>query len=287
MKILFLTLIFLASKQYDVNLLSNRYFDIFYPANRRKIAEDVSNYSISQFERISRNLHIKGAERTNIAIIDEDEFRNKYGAYLPEWGIGFAIPEKNLIILKFPISFVNPSRLKFIVGHEIAHILIHRKVAVSIPRWFDEGSAIYLSKEPNFIDDIKLSTAVIFKKLIPLKDLDKSFPVSGTRANLAYIEGASTIGYLISEFGPHIVNQILDETRESKDFKKGFLIATGLDLTVFEIEWRNWLKKRFTLTFILKPNLLFLIVAILVLIVGITRKLRRRSLCSSDETIED
>ncbi|TET77241.1 MAG: hypothetical protein E3J41_07590 [Candidatus Cloacimonadota bacterium] len=287
LKLLFTFLIVLPNKPNDVNLISNRYFDIFYPSARKNIAEDVSNYSVSELERISRNLHITAVEKIQISILEENEFNEKYGSYLPEWGIGFAIPKKSLIILKFPMSFFNPSRLKFIVGHEIAHVLIHRKAGAFIPRWFDEGTAIYLSKEPNFIDEIKLSTAVILKRIIPLKDLTQSFPYSGARANLAYIESASTIEYLISEYGPYIVNQILSETKEARDFGNGFLIATGVDLTVFELEWRTWLKKRFTVTFILKPNLLFLIVAIFVIIIGITRKLRRSRLRSSDECIED
>ncbi|TES91024.1 MAG: hypothetical protein E3J87_08660 [Candidatus Cloacimonadota bacterium] len=287
MKSLLFLLFFLVNKQGDVNLISNRYFDIYYPSTRKNVAEDVSIYSVHEIERISRNLHLKTVKKITISILEKDEFIEKYTDCLPEWGIGFAIPDRSLIIFKFPISFINPARLKFIVGHEIAHILIHRKAEVFIPRWFDEGAAISLSKEPNFIDEIKLSTAVMLKRIIPLEDLEKSFPSSGARANLAYIESASTIEYLISEFGPYIVNQILQETKEERDFKKGFLIATGVDLVVFELEWHKWLKRRFTLTFILKPNLLFLVVAILVLIIGMTKKLRRSHLRSRNECIED
>lgn len=280
-------LLFLLNKPNEVNLISNRYFDIYYPSPRKTIAKEVSDYSVIELERISRNLYMHEVQKIKILILEQNEFNQKYGNYLPEWGIGFAIPEKNLILLKFPISFVNPSRLKFIVSHEIAHILIHKKAGVFIPRWFDEGAAIYLSKEPNFIDDIKLSLAILCKKIIHLKDLEFSFPRSGTRANLAYIESASVIECLISEHGPYIVNQILTETKKANDFERGFQIATGTDVVLFEREWRVWLRKKFTVTFILKPNILFMIVALFVLIIGVTRKLRRRRLYCSDECIED
>ena len=280
-------LILLANKPTELNLISNRYFDIYYNSTRRNIAEDVSSYSVSELERISRNLYMKTVERITISIIEEDELIEKYGDYFPEWGVGFAIPEKSLIILKFPASFTNPQRLKFIVGHEIAHILIHRKAKTFIPRWFDEGTAIYLSKEQNFIDEIKLFTAVMLKRIIPLEDLEKTFPYSGEQANLAYIESASTIEFLISEYGPYIINQILIETRNINNFEDGFQIATGIDLLHFNLEWKSYLRKRFTVTFILKPNLLFLIVAIFVLMVGLSKRLRRRQLRSSDERLED
>lgn len=283
---IFFVFIFLLNNS-EVNLISNRYFDIYYPPERKEVAMDISDYSVGELERISGNLYITSTEKIRISILNEKEFNKKYGSFLPEWGVGFAIPEQDLILLKFPISFSKPSRIKFIVGHEIAHILIHRKAQVSIPRWFDEGAAIYLSKEPNFIDEIKLATAIIFRKIIPLKNLEETFPTSTSLVNLAYIESASTIQYLTSEYGPYILNQILNETRVLKDFRKGFLVATGIDLTLFQIEWNNWLRKRFTLTFLLKPNILFLLIAILVLIIGIKSRLRRTSSRSIDECIED
>ncbi len=282
----YLLLFLLFTCNSNVNLISNQYFDVYYPGERREIADNVSNYAVNELERISRNLHIQTVEKITIFIMDEEEFNEKYASELPEWGIGFAKPSQRLIILKFPSSFRNPPRLKFIVGHEIAHILIHSKVDVFIPRWFDEGTAIYLSKEPSIIDDLKLFMAVLFRKIIPLSDLEHSFPHSGTRANLAYIESFSAVTLLISEYGPGIINEILSETAETNDFKRGFLFATGVDLNVFMLEWRTWLTKRFTVSAILKPNLLFFLVAILVLLIGIIQKLRRRSR-HFDESIED
>jgi|GEM_PF-6024231 len=287
-KLLLVAYIFLASNQSDINLLSNRYFDIYYPRGKEKLAEIVSDYSVTEFERISRNLHSEGERRVNISIIDEKELKNKYANCLPEWGIGFAIPEKNLIILKFPISFVYPNRLKFVIGHEIAHILIHRKAKTEFPRWFDEGAAIYLSRDFGFVDEIKLSLAVLTKNIIPLNELKDSFPSSRTKANLAYIESASTIEYLVSDSGPQILPEILKETARFNDFSKGFLMATGgVDLPVFQLEWKNYIKKTFLLTFFLKPNLLFLFVAIFVLFVGISRRWQRKRTSRGQESVED
>ncbi|OQX54242.1 MAG: hypothetical protein B5M53_05985 [Candidatus Cloacimonas sp. 4484_209] len=281
-------LLFLSIVGNDTQLISNNYFDIYFPKKAEKLAYLVNSLSIEEFERISRNLHLQGMERINISIITEDKLKKHYGSFIPEWGIGFAIPDENLIILRYPVSFMNPSRLKFIVAHEIAHILIHRISKTSIDRWFDEGCAVYLSREPNFIDDVKLSIAVIFKEIIPLKKLTKNFPISDTKAQLAYIESASTIEYLIDEFGPNIINQILEQTKNMKNFNSGFLIATGLDLETFEIEWKNWLRHRFALSLFLKPNIIFLVVTILVIIIGIKRKLQRGKMRSSvDEITED
>jgi hypothetical protein len=283
----FFLLLFLVINQNHVSFISNRYFDIYFPQKKEHIAKAVSDYSLSEIERIARNLHMQDVDRIRISILDEKEFNKDYGNILPEWGVGFAIPKKNLILLKFPSSFNNPPRLKFIVGHEIAHILIHRKARTSIPRWFDEGTAIYLSRELNFMDEIKLSMAVLLKKIIPLEALEENFPYSGEQAYLAYIESVSAVNYLVEQDGPYIINQILVETKKSHSFEDGFLIATKMDVNIFELEWKDYLSKRFKITLLLKPNLLFLIIATFVIILGIIKKLRRRRLNSAQEGFED
>lgn len=282
-----ITISLITSPEKDLNLLSNQYFDIYYSSSRSKIAEDISQYSLDELERITRNLHITSVEKISIYILEEGEFNKEYGSSLPEWGIGFALPSKNLIILKFPTSFIRPSRIQYIVGHEIAHILIFRIADSWIPRWFNEGSAIYLSHEPGFIDEVQLSIAVLFRRLVPLSEIEETFPQSGNKARFAYLESASSIQYLISEHGPHIVTEILTETNNQKDFRKGFHNATGTDLLVFEWEWRKWLEKRYSFMFLLNINILFMLAAVYVIFMGLWQKLRRRRLYSTDESLED
>ncbi len=285
---LFLALTILFNNQSNVSMLSNTHFDIYYHKAKKQLAEIVSDYSISEFEKISRNLHSKSEKRINISIINENELKNNYAQYFPEWGIGFAIPDENLIILKFPVSFFYPRRLKFVIGHEIAHILLHRKAETHIPRWFDEGSAIYLSRDLTFLDEVKLSIAVLTKSIIPLNQLNNSFPRSKTNANLAYIESAFTIEFLVSEFGEQILTDILEQTSEFNDFSKGFLQATGgMELSVFQLEWNHYLKRTFVLTFLLKPNLIFLIVAFLALSIGISKRFKGRKSGSSEKSFEN
>jgi hypothetical protein len=271
----------------QTEILSNKYFDIYYPASRSEIAEVVGSYGITELERISRNLKQRTVKRITISILEETEYRQQYSDYLPEWGVAFAIPEKNLILLIFPESFSNPSRLRFIIGHEIAHLLVHDRVATFIPRWFDEGMAMYLSREPNLIDEMQLLLAVLIGGIVPLQRIERSFPETGRSARLAYIESASAILFLIEECGPSSIIQILDATREAGDFRTGFIAATGFDLPQFEMEWRRWIRKRFTLAVLLQPNLLFAVAALSVLMLGIVAKLRRKSASGIDERIEE
>jgi hypothetical protein len=289
MQLLFivLTLSLFVNAEKDLSLLSNQYFDIYYPTPRKELAEDISQYSLEELERIVRNLHITSVEKTSIYILEEEEFQKEYGEYLPEWGIGFAIPSKNLIILRFPTTFVRPSRIQYIVGHEIAHILIHKTADSWIPRWFDEGCAIHLSREPGFIDEIQLSFAVLFQRLIPLSEIEHTYPHSRQKVRFAYLESASSIHYLILEHGPNIIMDILTETRKEKDFKKGFQASTGTDILVFEWEWRKWLKRRYSFMFLLNTNILFIVAAVFVILMGVRQKLVRKRLYRIDEGFED
>ncbi len=280
-------LLFIITANGQTRVLSNKYFDIYYPTSRATVAEQVGAYGVSELERISRNLKLTTVERITVSILEEEEYRKQYADHLPEWGVAFAVPDKNLILLIFPGSFRKPSRLRFIMAHEVAHILIHKQAATFIPRWFDEGVAMYLSREPNLIDEMQLLFAVAIGGIIPLPSIEHSFPETGRRARLAYIESVSTIVFLIEEFGPSSITQILQATREANDFRAGFIKATGIDLPQFEMEWRTWIRKRFAFAVILRPNLLFAAAALFVLVFGILKKLQRKRASSIDEGIEE
>lgn len=268
-------------------VLSSKYFDIYYPPSRGKVAEQVDEYGTSEVERISRNLKLASVTRITITILEEEDYQKQYGDRLPEWGAAFAIPDKNLILLIFPKSFNKPSRLRFIIAHEIAHLLVHERVGSFIPRWFDEGVAMHLSREPNLIDEMQLLLAVVIGGIIPLQRIEQTFPETGRSARLAYVESVSTIVFLIEEFGPSSIIQILDATREANDFRTGFIKATGVDLPEFEMEWRTWIKKRFALAVLLQPNLLFAFVALFILVFGLVTKLRQKRLSRIDEGAEE
>jgi hypothetical protein len=282
------SLLFLAgTANTQTEILSNAYFDIYYPSSRGKVAEQVSVIGTAELERISRNLKQTMIKRITISILEQDDYQEQYGDHLPEWGVAFAIPEKNRILLIFPGSFNKPSRLQFIIAHEIAHLLIHKRAATFVPRWFDEGMAMYLSREPSIIDELQLLLAVAIGGIIPLQELSHSFPETGRRARLAYMESLSTIVFLSEDFGTSSGVQILDATRETGDFRAGFIKATGIDLPQFEMEWRAWIRKRFALAVILRPNVLFAAAALFVLIAGILAKLRAKKASTLNEGIEE
>lgn len=271
----------------QTQVLSNRYFDIYYPAARSRIAEQVGTYGVEELERISRNLKLTAVKRITVSILEEETYKQRYGDLLPEWGVAFAMPEQNLILLIFPESFRLPSRLRFIVAHEIAHLLIHEQAATFLPRWFDEGLALYLSREPNLIDEMQLLFAVAIGGLIPLRQIEHSFPQTGRRARFAYIESASTIVFLVEEFGPSAFMDILIAARNENDFRAGFIKATAIDLPQFEMEWRTWIRKRFALAVLLRPNLLFAFAALFALVLGIVARLRRTRARGADEGTEE
>jgi hypothetical protein len=261
-----------ATAQGQTKVIANKYFDIYYP--------------VLELESVSKDLKLASVERITISILEEEDYKIQYADNLPEWGIAFAIPEKHHILLIFPGSFQRISNLRFILAHEIAHILIHERARTFIPRWFDEGSAMHLSREPNLIDDMELLGAALMGGIIPLSQIERSFPESGRRARLAYIESLSTIDFLMEEFGPAILIQVLDRSREAHDFRQGFIKATGIDLPQFEMEWRTWIRRRFAVTVLFRPNLLFAATAVLVLILGAVARLRRMRASRIDEAIE-
>jgi len=72
----------------------------------------------------------------------EAEFRALTRGRLPHWGAGVAFPEEGRVLLRpFPGL---ADELPRTARHEIAHIVLHRRIRSPAPVWFHEGVAMWL-----------------------------------------------------------------------------------------------------------------------------------------------
>jgi len=97
-------------------------------------------------------------EKIVVSILSEEDF---YKLAQPEWTVGFAYPQKNII---FIIEQKNSGRsydewLKLIV-HEMVHLFYFKKFKCSEPVWFFEGIACYLSGQKKQSKNIKLKDLI-------------------------------------------------------------------------------------------------------------------------------
>lgn len=245
-----------------------------------------------QDEVLMRSL-IDRAEKLRRGIVDDlgIEFTERTKVYLapsfrkfqeiqptrgvPSWAIGVAYPSLNLIIIKSPRATKRGHiDLIKIFRHEFTHIALGRafRGREKVPRWLNEGLAMYESREWDLSRVSTMTRAVLTDSLIPLLEITHYFPHESGRAELAYSESFYLISFLISRYGRENFHQFIKEYSGGKGLKKVMLEVYGIRWEELEKKWRNYLKLRFSwIPIVTSATTLWFLVTI-VFILGYLRK---------------
>lgn len=184
------------------------------------------------------------------------------GAPYPEYAAGVAYSELGLVLLSLtPVHAGVEVDLEEVFRHELAHVALHDAVGGQpVPRWFNEGFAVFASGESSFVRMKPLMMATIGGSLIPLQDLDKTFPRDETRVGVAYAEAADVLRFLVRREDQHRFRALVTELREGKAFERSVSDAYGIDLATLEYEWREDASRRYTFwPFLLSGSFLWVI----------------------------
>lgn len=217
-----------------------------------------------------RNIHIR-------LLSDVEEFKNLTRTGFPDWGVGFADTKNSSIIICSPRVVKKDIDLRSITRHELAHIILGEAVGEKrLPRWFNEGIAMYCSREWRFGREKILAMANFTNSFIPLSLIEYTFPSDRRRAEIAYTESFSAIAYIIKNFGEEALRDILKNLRE-EDFDRAVFSAIGITPEGFAMEWEMWAKKTYNWAYFLSSNwFLVIIILVVFLVVGIISLRNRR-----------
>ncbi len=170
------------------------------------------------------------------------------GAPYPEYAAGVAYSELGLVLLSLtPIHAGQEQDLGEVFRHELAHVALHDALnGQPIPRWFNEGFAVFASGESSFARMKTLSMSTVGGSLIPLRELELSFPNDETKAQVAYAEAVDVVRFLVRREDIHRFRALVSELREGKSFEQAVLDAYAVDLATLELEWRDDASRRYT-----------------------------------------
>ncbi len=143
-------------------------------AHDQNIASEVETILESSYQRISDFLEDSLTEVVSVYVLDnEEEFVSMVGNKFPDWGVACAIPRRNLIILKSPIEFRYYRPFSQVVTHELAHIFMGTLSGQGrVPRWLDEGFAMYHSQEWRIGQEVAVARAVLTGSILPLSQIE-------------------------------------------------------------------------------------------------------------------
>ncbi len=270
--------------------LESSLFRIYYSENEERTAEQLSSLLETGYADLSSKTGLNITDTVNVFLCPTDEIFNELtGKFIPHWGEGIADPVRNLIILRSPKQYQNHARFPKLVLHELTHIMVGHSTQrpATIPRWFNEGVAIYFSQDKEFSIGEAISKALISKSLIPLDEIDDVLKFQQEKARLAYEESYSAVLFLEERFGYDDLLQLIRELKKGREFGQAFTDVFGLDFFEFEWEWHKFIEKKYRWRFLFDfGTYLWIFILILFILVIIAIRLRNRKILSQWEREE-
>lgn len=211
-------------------------------------------------------------------VATEKRFDSLAGNSVPDWGAAVAIPVRHRIVIKSPLILPGDKSLGELVAHEFSHIVMARVIRHRrVPRWLDEGLAMYVSAEWGWGDNLAVSWAVVLGSDIPLSDIERLNRFEGNRVRVAYSESYLAFKYFIDTYGVSGLDILLSNIRSGHSYDYAFIAATGADYDAFIREFSIFLTGRYNLlTLIFNSNLLWILLAMVIVVGFIINRIKRK-----------
>ncbi len=239
---------------------------------------------------IADDLRLAIADTFHVFIApSRQEFYNFARGQLPKWTGAFAVPASRAIVVKSPRWDRPETDFRATLIHELVHLLLHERVRYRpVPRWLDEGLAIFYAEAEKWSTLTTLSKAAAANSLIPLADIDRVLNFQRAKAELAYQESYSAVSYLLLTYDIEALRIILQGIREGKDVNASFHLATGSTFIGFEQEWILYVKKNYQWFWLSEiDSYIWLLILALGIIAWLVIRLRTRRKLQEWESIPE
>ncbi len=232
--------------------LSTAVFTVYYQSGDSLNARTVLTILEKEFPSLSYELGVRVTSPIGVYIAPSRiSFNRLTGGAIPHWGEAVADARKQIIIVKSPRWFRSNNRPRTLLTHELVHILVGMATRnAPLPRWLNEGLAIYISGETEYADGREIAHARFSDQLIPLDRIDAMFSFEKFRAHLAYQQAFSATAYLVETYGHTAIPALLKNMSTERNFQRAFRKTFGITPQRFEQDWRTWLDDKYRFTFL-------------------------------------
>ncbi|HEU5058005.1 MAG TPA: hypothetical protein VFU21_15850 [Kofleriaceae bacterium] len=215
------------------------------------------------------------------------------GRGAPPWAIGVAYPDVGVVVVAYRRGPM-PADVRSTVRHELAHLALGAALGARAPRWLHEGFA-YLHSSDFSLDRTRTLTGMAWTgDVIPLAELDDSFPAAEMAAARAYAESYDFVAFLARR-GRSAAS---DDDGNRWPFRRFLALVAGgtpldraarqafsADLAHLFAEWKESLRQRYLMLPAGLLGVLIWVAASVLLILAWLRKrrLNRRTLARWEE----
>lgn len=217
---------------------------------------------------------------TTVLTPDGGEFRKAikrftHGYVVDDQVVGVALPGARILVVRggIPPGFNSFTET---LQHEIAHLVLHEGRLETLPRWFDEGAAMWASgHRPRKDDDAHMSLLARAGGLYSLQALADEFPSGHRGRTSAYLQSFLLVSFLEEQVGASGLATLV-ERLTTDNFAELLAEITPYATAEFEKRFADWVATRYSLGWSLLGFINLWTVAALLALVAIARSLLRR-----------
>lgn len=235
----------------DYQTIRTRYVDFFFGECDRTVVELLGKEADGIAETIMLDLGVEAKNRISVYITSGREFQTiQQGRdVLPDWVLGVAYHTLSRIVIKSPGAVRSGHYdLKKIFIHELTHILLGTTFdgVEHIPRWLNEGLAMYESREWSFDRVSTITRAVLTDSLLPLSEITHTFPKKREEVELAYCQSFYLLSFMIDQYGRETFQRFVQYYSKERVLDDALIKVYGMNLNKLEKKWHRYLKMRFS-----------------------------------------
>jgi len=236
-------------RRHQWKYLQSEHYDIYFYGDGQSAAEFAAAVAESSYQHISRVLDFKMQARTAILLYNShnDFEETNIAPDIQEESVGgFTEFYKDRVVLPYEGS---ADQFRHVTNHELVHALhnqffygsgagaiIHGLSGFSMPLWFAEGHAEYLSLRWDTNSDNFIRDAVISEYLPPILQLN---------AFLAYKGGQSLLYWIENRYGAEKVTQLNLAMRRTKNVERAMRQVFGMPIEDLGHAWHHDLREEY------------------------------------------
>jgi hypothetical protein len=123
--------------------------------------------------------------------------------------------------------------------HELTHVYLDVRCKGQVPRWLHEGIAREVAREWTGEDTGGVLLARMFRGLIPLRELEHTFPAEAERQQLAYRESQSVVQFLIKNRHEGSLPSLLQSISGDEGAKQLEMYWSPMFVDVLQVQWQK------------------------------------------------
>ena len=161
--------------------------------------------------------------------------------YPYEWTGAVTYSQFNTIAIGLQPSNLEWGRMA--VAHELSHVAIYQVTMNpynDLPRWLDEGLAVYAEGAIDVAFSTALYNAVQDNSLISVRSLASPFSADSRLASLSYGESFSIVDFLISTFGQDKMLELLTVFSRGSTYDGALMKVYGFNTEGLDTLWRKY-----------------------------------------------